>query len=87
MDFLLVPKLRSHRYTQILPSRSAVIPAGMQESRAMDGNLPLCKFLIFGASKPADSPPCDWIPAVHAGMTGFDYLYITMRAPAWEPGI
>ncbi len=50
----------------------------------MDGNSPLCKCLIQGAHQPADSPPCDWIPAVHAGMTGFNHLCITMRAGAWE---
>ncbi|MFZ4699932.1 MAG: hypothetical protein ACOYMG_07745, partial [Candidatus Methylumidiphilus sp.] len=31
----------------------------------------------------ADSPPCDWIPAVHAGMTGFNHLCITTRSGAW----
>ena len=43
----------------------------------MDGNSSLCKCLIQGTRQPADSPPCDWIPAVHAGMTGFNHLYIT----------
>ncbi len=47
-----------------------------------DGNSPLCKCLIQDAHQPADSPPCDWIPAVHAGMTGFNHLCITMRARA-----
>jgi hypothetical protein len=65
-------------------AENAVIPAGMQESSAMDGNSPLCKCLIQGTRQPADSPPCDWIPAVHAGMTGFLHLCITMSAPAWE---
>jgi len=65
-------------------AKNAVIPAGMQESSAMDGNLPLCKWLIQTMHKSADSHPCDWIPAVHAGMTGFDHLCITMSAPAWE---
>jgi len=51
----------------------------------MDGNSPLCKCLIQATHQPADSPPCDWIPAVHAGMTGFDHLCITMSAGAWEP--
>ena len=51
----------------------------------MDGNSPLCKCLIQGIHRPADSPPCDWIPAVHAGMTGFNHLCITMSASAWEP--
>ena len=51
----------------------------------MDGNSPLCKCLIQDTHQPADSPPCDWIPAVHAGMTGFNHLCITMRAGAWEP--
>ena len=51
----------------------------------MDGNSSLCKCLIQGTHQPADSPPCDWIPAVHAGMTGFDHLCITMSAGAWEP--
>jgi len=37
----------------------------------MDGNSPLCKCLIQDTHQPADSPPCDWIPAVHAGMTGY----------------
>ena len=46
----------------------------------MEGNSPLCKRLIQGTHQPADSPPCDWIPAVHAGMTGFNYLCITTRA-------
>ncbi len=77
-------------YTQVQPRRSAVISAGMQESIAMhvmseaegDGNSPLCKCLIQDAHQPADSPPCDWIPAVHAGMTGFNHLCITMRARA-----
>ena len=45
----------------------------------MDGNSPLCKCLIQGTHQPADSLPCDWIPAVHAGMTGFNYLCITTR--------
>jgi hypothetical protein len=65
-------------------AKSAVIPAGMQESSAMDGNLPLCKCLIQATGQPADSPPCDWIPAVHAGMTGFNHLCITVSAGAWE---
>ena len=50
----------------------------------MDGNSTLCQCLIQDAHQPADSPPCDWIPAVHAGMTGFNHLCITMSAPAWE---
>jgi len=50
----------------------------------MDGNSPLCKCLIQDAHQPADSPPCDWIPAVHAGMTGFSHLCITTSAGAWE---
>ena len=66
-------------------TENAVIPAGMQESSAMDGNSPLCKCLIQDTHQPADSPPCDWIPAVHAGMTGFNHLCITTRAGAWEP--
>ena len=65
-------------------TENAVIPAGMQESSAMDGNSPLCKCLIQDTHQPADSPPCDWIPAVHAGMTGILHLCITARAPAWE---
>ena len=80
------PSSGSRRYTQVPPSRKcSVIPAGMQESRAMEGNSPLCKRLIQGTHQPADSPPCDWIPAVHAGMTGFNHLCITTRAGAWEP--
>ena len=66
-------------------TENAVIPAGMQESSAMDGNSPLCQCLIQDTHQPADSPPCDWIPAVHAGMTGFNHLCITTRAGAWEP--
>ena len=81
---LIVPTVSAHRYTQVQPSRSAVIPAGMQESSAMDGNLSLSKCLIQAIYQPADSPPCDWIPAVHAGMTGFNHLCITMSAAAWE---
>ena len=50
----------------------------------MDGNLPLCKWLIQAMHKSADSHPCDWIPAVHAGMTGCDHLCITTSAGAWE---
>ncbi|MCX7108902.1 MAG: hypothetical protein NTX45_01995, partial [Proteobacteria bacterium] len=65
-------------------TENAVIPAGMQESSAMDGNSPLCKCLIQYTHQPADSPPCDWIPAVHAGMTGFNHLCVTARAGAWE---
>ena len=71
---------RSPLYTSRAEPKNAVIPAGMQESSAMDGNLPLCKCLIQAMHKSADSHPCDWIPAVHAGMTGFDHLCITMRA-------
>jgi len=37
-QILIVPTLRAHRYTQVPASRSAVIPAGMQESSAMDGS-------------------------------------------------
>ena len=51
----------------------------------MDGNSPLCKCLIQCTHQPADLPPCDWIPAVHAGMTGFNHLCITARAGAWGP--
>ena len=47
----------------------------------MDGNSPLCKCFIQDTHQPADSPPCDWIPAVHAGMTGFNHLCITTSAP------
>jgi len=68
-------------------SFNAVISAGMLESSAMDGNLSLRKCLIQNMCQCADSHPCDWIPAVHAGMTAFLYLCITTRAPAWEPGI
>ena len=50
----------------------------------MEGNSTLCKCLIQDAHQPADSPPCDWIPAVHAGMTGFNRLCITTRAGTWE---
>ena len=39
---------------------------------------PLCKWLIQAMQKSADSPPCDWIPAVHAGMTSFNHLCITI---------
>jgi len=42
--------------------------------------------MIQSLCQSADSHPCDWIPAVHAGMTGFNHLRITMRAPAWECG-
>ena len=35
----------------------------------MDGNSPLCQGLIQVTHQPADSPPCDWIPAIPAGMT------------------
>ena len=79
--FLSFQRRSAHRYTQVPANRSAVIPAGMQESSAMDGNSPLCKCLIQGTHQPADSPPCDWIPAVHAGMTGFNHLCITASAP------
>ncbi len=65
-------------------AENAVIPAGMQESSAMDGNSPLCKCLIQDTHQPADSPPCDWIPAVHAGMTGFNHLCITEERKQWE---
>ena len=44
----------------------------------MDGNFPLRKCLIQGTHQLKDTPPCDWIPAVHAGMTSFDHLCITM---------
>ncbi len=44
---------------------------------AMDGNLPMCKWLIQPMQKSANSHPCDWISAVHTGMTIFDHLYIT----------
>ena len=78
---LIAPMLCARRYTQASPSRKCpVIPAGMQESRAMEGNSTLCKCLIQDAHQPADSPPCDWIPAVHAGMTGLQHLCITMSA-------
>ena len=86
-NFFWFPRSRARRYTQVPPSRSAVIPAGMQESSAMDGNSPLCKCLIHATHQPTDSPPCDWIPAVHAGMTGFNHLCIMMSAPAWETGL
>jgi len=39
----------------------------MPVSSAMDGNMPLAPMLESGA----DSHPCDWIPAIHAGMTAF----------------
>ena len=60
---------RSPLYTSRAEPKNAVIPAGMQESSAMDGNLPLCKWLIQAVHKSVASHPCDWIPAVHAGMT------------------
>ena len=44
----------------------------------MDGNSTLCQCLVQVAHQPADSPPCDWIPTVHAGMTGFIHLCIRM---------
>ncbi len=83
------PELRSqagdliviHKSSQ---SKNTVIPAGMLKSSAMDGNSSLRKCLIYGMCQCAGSHPCDWIPAVHAGMTGFDYLRITMGARTWE---
>ena len=87
------PRQSAHRYTQVLPGQkcrhsSRACPGrecrGMQESRAMDGNSTLCKCLIQASHQPADSPPSDWIPAVHAGMTGFNHLNITMSTGAWE---
>ena len=44
----------------------------------MDGNSMFCKYLIQAKHQPADSPPHDWIPAVHTGMTGFIHLCIRM---------
>ena len=94
--FCLFSSSGSHRYTQVLPSKNAVIPAepapvrdcrGMQESSAMDGNLPSCKWLIQRMHTSADSPPCDWIPAVHAGMTSLNTLCITMKTLTWERGL
>ena len=66
----------------------------------MDGNSSLCKCLIQNTHQPADSLPCDWIPAVHAGMTVFLYLagsqdlalvvihkWLKPVIPAWTAGI
>jgi hypothetical protein len=78
---LIVPTLRAHRYTQVLPSQKCRHFGKDAEIQAMDGNSPLCKCLIQCTRQPADSPPCDWIPAIHAGMTGFHHLCITMSAP------
>ena len=50
----------------------------------MDGDMSLCKWLIQDTHQPADSPPCDWIPAVHAGMT--DLLHLCITASAGERG-
>ena len=40
----------------------------------------LHKCLIQVSCQPLDSHPCDWIPAVHAGMAGLLHLCITARA-------
>jgi len=42
----------------------------------------LHKCLIQVSCQPLGSHPCDWIPAVHAGMTGLLHLCITASAPA-----
>ncbi|MEI6270517.1 MAG: hypothetical protein WCP01_16700 [Methylococcaceae bacterium] len=47
-----------------------VIPAGKRVSSARDVNF---KYV-----------PIAWIPAVHAGMTGFMSVCITMRDRVWE---
>ncbi|MCX7111568.1 MAG: hypothetical protein NTX45_15865 [Proteobacteria bacterium] len=87
IDLTLILALRIRVVFKQFDSFNAVISAGMLESSAMDGNLSLRKCLIQNMCQCADSHPCDWIPAVHAGMTAFLYLCITTRAPAWEPGI
>ena len=76
--------------------KNTVIPAwtaGIQSLRTVTCRLHKC--LIQVSCQPLGSHPCDWIPAVHAGMTGFNHLCITTRAPAfsrsqapaWECGL
>ena len=55
------------------------------ESSAMVGNLPLCKWLIQEMHEFADSPTCDWIPAVHAGMTGFNHFRLVPKLLLQSP--
>jgi len=89
------PSSSSHRYTQVPPTQK-------RRHSGMDCRNPvpwtvtcrLHKCLIQLSCQPLGSHPCDWIPAVHAGMTGFNHLCITTRvpafsrsqAPAWECG-
>jgi len=42
---------------------------GLAESSAKDGNPPMGKRMIWATCQPAVSPPCNWVPAVHAGTT------------------
>jgi len=56
--------------------------AGIQSLRTVTCRLHKC--LIQVSCQPLGSHPYDWIPAVHAGMTGLLHLCITARAGAWE---
>ena len=52
---------------------------GLAESSAMEGNLPVCMCFVWATCQPANSLPCDWVPAVHAGTTGLN----RRRSPGW----
>ena len=64
--------------------RHSGMDAGIHGLRTVTCRLHKC--LIQVSCQPLGSHPCDWIPAVHAGMTGLLHLCITARAPAWERG-
>ena len=56
---------------------------GLAESSAKEGNLPVCMCFVWATCQPTNSLPCDWVPAVHAGTTG----YIETNPPSFRHGL
>ena len=88
--FLLVilkaafPRWSVRRYTQDPANKKTVIPAGMPESSAMDGNLSVVQVLDL-RNVPARRFTSMWLDSgIPAGMTASQQLCITTSAGAWE---
>ncbi len=77
------PSWGSHRYAQVPANKKTVIPAGMPESNAMDGNLLVEQVLDLG-NVPTRRFTSLWLDSgIPAGMTALQHLCITASAGAW----
>ena len=75
--------LRSSLYTSPADPKTPSFRHGCRNPEPWTVTCRLHKCLIQVSCQPLGSHPCDWIPAVHAGMTGLLHLCITTSAGAW----